>query len=81
MSLINHYGDSLDYGHYVSDVFDTYTRIWWHYDDDNITQINDLPEGFYSTESHKKKGVLGSKILLFVSALQRKRQGWLPFLI
>ena len=28
VSLINHGGDSLDYGHYVSDVFDTNTDIW-----------------------------------------------------
>ena len=41
VSLINYYGESLDYGHYVSDVFDTSTRIWWQCDDDNITQMSD----------------------------------------
>ena len=40
-----HDGDSLDYEHYVSDVFDTNTGIWWHCDDVNITEISDLPEG------------------------------------
>ena len=43
VSLIKNYGDSLDCGHYVSDVFDSSTGIWWHCDDDNITEISDLP--------------------------------------
>ena len=47
--------DSLEYGHYFSDVFDTNTGIWWHCDDDNIIQTSDLPEGVYIRESHKKK--------------------------
>ena len=42
VSLINHDGDSLDCGHYVSDVFDSSTGICWHSDDDNITQISDF---------------------------------------
>ena len=42
VSLINHDGDSLDCGHYVSDVFDCSTGIWWHCDDDNITQMSDF---------------------------------------
>ena len=45
MSLINHDGDSLDCGHYVGDVFDANTGVWWHCDDDNITQITDLAQG------------------------------------
>ena len=52
-------GDSLDCGNYVSDVFDTNTVIWWHCDDDNITQISDLSEGVYIreivTKQNKKK--------------------------
>ena len=47
LSLINHDGDSLDCGHYVSDVFDSSTGIWWHCDDENITELSDLPEGVY----------------------------------
>ena len=48
VSLINHDGDSLDCGHYVSDVFDCSTGIWWHCDDDNITQISDFTKrGLY----------------------------------
>ena len=43
--LINHDGNSLDFGHYVSDVFDSSTGIWWHCDDDNINEISDLPKG------------------------------------
>ena len=49
-----HADDSLDCGHYFSDVFDTNTGIWWHCDDDNIIQTSDLPEGVYIRESHKK---------------------------
>ena len=45
MSAINHYGDSLDCGNYASGVFDDNTGILWHCDDDNITQISDLPIG------------------------------------
>ena len=33
VSVINHDGDSFDYGHYVSGVFDISTGIWWHCDD------------------------------------------------
>ena len=42
VSLINHDGDSFYCGHYVSGVFYCSTGIWWHCDDDNITQISDL---------------------------------------
>ena len=45
VSLINHNGDSLNCGHYISDLFYANTGIWWHCDDDNITQISDLPKG------------------------------------
>ena len=48
-------GDSLDFGHYVNDVFDTKIGNWWHYDDVKITEISDLPEGVYIRESHKIK--------------------------
>ena len=44
VSLINHDGDSLDCGHYVSDVFDFSTGIWWNCDDDNIPKIVILPK-------------------------------------
>ena len=53
MSLINHDGESLDYVHYVSDVFDGSTGIWCHCDDENITKISDLPEVVYHRETHK----------------------------
>ena len=43
--LIMNYGDSLDFGNYASDVFDTKTETWRHCDDDNIIEISDLPEG------------------------------------
>ena len=52
--MINNDGESLDCGHYVSAVFGANTGIWWHCDDENITQINDLPKGVYIRESHKK---------------------------
>ena len=51
--LINHDGDSLNCGQYVSDVFDTSTGIWWQYDYDNITQISDIPKEVYYREIHK----------------------------
>ena len=47
VSLIMHYGRYLDYRHYVSDVFDTNTGIWWHCDDYKTTKISDLPEEVY----------------------------------
>ena len=50
---VNHDGDSLDFGHYVSDIFDSSTGIWWHCDDDNITQISDLPKRVYYRETYK----------------------------
>ena len=53
VSLINNDGDSLDCGNYISDVFDSRTGIWWHCDDDNITEISDLPKGDYNRETHK----------------------------
>ena len=42
VSRINHDGKLLDCGHYVRDFFDSSTVIWWHCDDDNITQISDF---------------------------------------
>ena len=65
VSLINHDGDSLDYGHYVSDIFSTNTGFWWNCDYDNITQIGDLLKGVYIRESHKKV-ISGSTDVLFV---------------
>ena len=50
-----HGGESLDCRHYVSDVFDSKTEIWWHCDDDNITEISNFPEGVYTRETHKQK--------------------------
>ena len=55
VSLINHDGESLYYGHYVSDVFDATTEIWWHCDDENITQISNLPRGVILERVTKKK--------------------------
>ena len=53
VSLINHDYNSLDCGHYVSDVFDISTWIWWHCDDENITEISDLPKGVYYRDTHE----------------------------
>ena len=39
-----HDADSLDFGHYVSDVFDANTEIWWPCYDDDITKINDIQD-------------------------------------
>ena len=71
MSLINHDGDSLDCGHCVSDAFDANIGIWWHCDDDNITQMSYLPKGVNIRKSHKKtkrkkKLMFGSIYVLFV---------------
>ena len=45
VSLINRDGNSLDFVHYVSDIFDANAGIWCHCDDDNITQNSDLTKG------------------------------------
>ena len=49
-----HDGDSLDCVHYVSDVFDASTGIWWHCDDANIIEISDFLEGVFTRDSHKQ---------------------------
>ena len=77
--LINHDGNSLDYGHYVSDVFDSSTGIWWHCDDDNITEISDLPKGVYyrETQKHmknKNNTMAGSTYVLFVVYIRIRHQ-------
>ena len=54
MSLIIHDGYSFNCGNCVSDDFGANTGIWCHFDDVNITEIGDLPKGFYTRESHKK---------------------------
>ena len=46
-------GDSLECGHYVSDVFDANTVIWWHCDGDDISKIRDFAEGIYTREAQK----------------------------
>ena len=70
VSLINHDGDSFDCGNYVSDVFDISTGIWWHCDDDNITELSDLPKGVHYRETQKpvkkKCLMMGSSKVLFV---------------
>ena len=72
VSIVNHDGDSLDCGHYVSDVFDSITVIWWHCDDENLSEHSDLPDGVYYKKSDKppfKKKLLmvgSSKVLSVV---------------
>ena len=39
--------------HYGSGIFDSNTVIWWHFNDDEITEISDFPEGVYTRESYK----------------------------
>ena len=53
VSLIMHDGKSLYFGHYVSDFLNDNTEMWWHCDDDEITELCDFPEGVYTRESHK----------------------------
>ena len=55
VSLINHDGDSLDCGNYFSDILYANTGLWWHCDDENITQISDLPKGFLLERVAKKR--------------------------
>ena len=69
ISLINHYGNLLDFVHYVKWCFWWQHRnlvaLWlWKYH-----SISNLPKGFYCRESHKKtkKYISGSTdVLLFV---------------
>ena len=49
-----HDDDSLQCVNYVGDVFDINTGSWWNCDDDDITEISDLPECEYSRDIHKK---------------------------
>ena len=76
VSLINHDGNSLDCGHYGTDVFYFRTGIWWHCDDDNITQICDISKGVYyrETQKHTKKEKMlsGSTDLLFVVCIRTR---------
>ena len=51
--MVNHDGDSLDCGNYVSDVFDSSTGIWWQCDDDNISEHSDIPDGVYYKKSDR----------------------------
>ena len=53
VSQIMYDGDSLDYGLYVSDIFVTNPGIWCRSDDDNMTEISDLPKGVYIREIPK----------------------------
>ena len=53
VSLINHDGDSLECGNYVSDVFDSSTGIWWYCNNDNIIELSDLPKRVYYRENLK----------------------------
>ena len=52
MSLIIHGGNELDSRQYFSGVFYVNTGIWWHCDNDKITQINDFQK-LYITERVK----------------------------
>ena len=38
VSIKLHIGNDLDKGHYVCDILDYNTGIWWNYDDETITQ-------------------------------------------
>ena len=73
MSLINHDGESLGFGNSVGDVFYTNTGIWWHCDDENITQICDFTKRGLC---HKKttttnKLMAGSTDILFVVYIRK----------
>ena len=52
--MINYDCKSLDCEHYVSDLFDTNTGIWWHCDENNINKISDLPKGVILERAKKK---------------------------
>ena len=61
----------MDCVHYVTGVFDRNTVIWWHCDDDTITQVSNSPKNNYYRETHKhmkkeKKMMAGSTDVLFV---------------
>ena len=71
MSLVNHGSDSFDCLHYASDMFDSNTGIWWHFDDEKITQMSDFIKMCYIRESHNKtknriKAMSVSTYVLFV---------------
>ena len=66
VSLINHDGDSLDCGHYFSDVFNANTGTWWHCEDDNITKISGIPKGVILERVTKNRVMSDSIYVLLV---------------
>ena len=40
--------ESLDFGNYVNDIFDANTGMWWHCDDNEITEISGFQESVYT---------------------------------
>ena len=50
-----HDGNLLHCGNSFSDVSDVNTGIWWHCDDDEITQISGFIDRVYTRKSHKQK--------------------------
>ncbi|XP_018091406.1 ubiquitin carboxyl-terminal hydrolase 26-like [Xenopus laevis] len=50
-SIVNHSGESAEYGHYFSDVYDRRTKTWLAYDDADINEIDEdvlLPSRAYT---------------------------------
>ena len=56
VSIKLHICNDLDKGHYVCDILDYNTGIWWNYDDETITQYPGYPSNVYSDLSIDKKG-------------------------
>ena len=53
-----HECSSFDSGHYYSGILYFNTGIWWHSDDEKVTQISDFSEGVYISENKIKLWVL-----------------------
>ena len=61
-----HDGNELDCGYYVSDVFDSNTGIWLHYDDENITEISDKE---INVRLQKKMLVVYTRLIQLISSI------------
>ena len=57
----------MDSGHYVYDLLDYNTGIWWIFDDDMITNYSGYLENIYDDFSHENEQNKGEIIIMNVS--------------
>ena len=67
VSINIHIGKDRDSGHYVYDLLDYNTGIWWIFDDDMITNYSGYLENIYDDFSHENEQNKGEIIIMNVS--------------